>query len=63
MKQKTALEQSVELADSKVKYDAQVKNILANKIILAWILKYTALEFKNEPINSIIELIEGELCG
>ncbi len=60
MKQKTALSQSLEIADTKAKYDAEVKNILSNRIILAWILKNIVTEFTNEPINSIIELIEGE---
>ena len=60
MNQKTALAQALEIAGSKAKYDAEVKNILSDKIVLAWILKNTASEFTNETINSIIELIEDE---
>ena len=29
------------LAAGKIQYDAQCKRVLANRVILAWILKYT----------------------
>ena len=57
---KTSLYNSVEIADDKAKYDENVKNILANKIILAWILKYSVKEFMEDDIDKIVSLIEGE---
>ena len=35
---KTTLANDIEVADVKAQYDAEVKKILANKEILAWIL-------------------------
>lgn len=58
--EKTPLANSLEMADNKAKYDENVKNILSNKIIPAWILKYTVKEFKNDGIDNIVDLIEGE---
>lgn len=60
MEEKTSLSNSLEMADNKAKYDENVKNILSNKIILAWILKYAVKEFKNDDIDNIVDLIEGE---
>lgn len=57
---KTALSHSLEIADDKAQYDENIKNILANKIILAWLLKYLVKEFKNNEIEDIVNLIEGE---
>ncbi len=57
---KTALSNALEIAGEKAQYDNQVKNIIANKPILAWILKFTVSEFKDASIADIIELIEGE---
>ena len=37
----TPLANDIDATDGKSKYDTQVKKVLANKIILAWILKYT----------------------
>lgn len=34
---KTPLANDIDAADEKIKYDAQVKKVLANKSILAWI--------------------------
>ena len=38
--EKTALSRDLEIAGDTAQYDEEVKHILANKIILAWILKY-----------------------
>ena len=47
-------------ADNLAKYDAQVKNILANKEILARILKHAVVEFKDCSIKDIRDkYIEG----
>lgn len=48
-----------EISD-KAKYDAEVKKLLSNKTILAWIMKHTMEEFKNYPIAVIHDCIEGE---
>ena len=39
MQEKTAAAKDIELARDKAKLDAICKRILANKVILAWILK------------------------
>ena len=36
-KEETPLANDIDATDGKSKYDAQVKKVLANKIILAWI--------------------------
>ena len=43
---KNELAGDIGLAAGKSQYDAQCKRILANKVILAWILKYTVKEFE-----------------
>lgn len=43
----THIAQALELGDIKAKYDAEVKNILSDKVILAWILKYTVRELQD----------------
>lgn len=45
---------------NKSRYDAEIKKILSDKQILAWILKYTTEEFKEYTIKKIISCIEGE---
>lgn len=56
----TSLSNDLDTADLKAQYDEHVKNILANKIILAWIVRHTIEDFFTESIENIIELIEGE---
>ena len=41
----TDLANSIEVAGVNLQYDAKIKSILANKYILAWILKYATKEF------------------
>lgn len=60
MKQKTYLSDALSIADTKAKYDAEVKKILSAKIILAWIMKFSMEEFKDYPIEEIMTSIEGE---
>lgn len=45
-------------AGDKAQYDACAKNLLSEKIILAWILKYCTDEFKNYDISRIMQCIE-----
>lgn len=47
-------------AGDKAKYDTQVKKILSDKNILAWILKHSVTEFKEDSIETIISCIKGE---
>ena len=44
MKRKTTLSQSIDITEQKAKYDAACKKVLAEKIILAWIMKHTMKE-------------------
>ena len=57
--EETPLADDIDATDGKSKYDAQVKKVLANKIILAWILKYTVAEFSEFEITDIEKCIEG----
>lgn len=54
---KNELAGDVALANGKSQYDTYCKRILANKIILAWILKYVAEEFADMDISKIKECI------
>lgn len=60
MQQKTHIANVLERNNCKDRYDAQAKQILSDKSILAWILKYTTSEFKDYPIELIRTCIEGE---
>lgn len=55
----TPLAKEIDVANTKAKYDAQIKKLLSNKNILAWILKYTVKEFSNYSIEQIKPCIEG----
>lgn len=48
------------LASAKVQYDDNIKNILSDKEILAWILKNSTTEFCDLAIDEIVRCIEGE---
>ncbi|HIV40788.1 MAG TPA: hypothetical protein H9904_02130 [Candidatus Mediterraneibacter guildfordensis] len=52
---KNELAGDIALAKGKTQYDTYCKRILANKIILAWILKYAAEEFADMDIGQIKE--------
>lgn len=60
MKQKTTLIETVEISQNKIRYDENIKKVLANKYILAWILKYTTSELRNCDIGIIRECIESD---
>ena len=60
MKQKTHISNVLESNSCKDQYDTQVKHILSDKTILAWILKHTTSEFKEHPIDLIKSCIEGD---
>ncbi len=48
----TYLKRSLDSANDKAKYDENVKTILSDKTILAWILKYSAEEYKGCNIEA-----------
>lgn len=61
MKQKTTLSQSIDATEQKAKYDEACKKLLAEKIILAWIMKHTMREFVDYDVKEIVDrFIVGE---
>ena len=58
---KNELAGDLTLAEGKSQYDTYCKRILANKIILAWILKYAAEEFKDMSISQIKTCIGSDI--
>ena len=60
MKINTNISNVVERNADMSKYDAEVKQVLSDPQILAWILKYTTEELKNDSIECIISCIEGK---
>lgn len=60
MKRNTHISNVLEGNLNKDRYDAEVKKILSDKTVLAWILKYTVEEFDGYPIEDIRACIEGE---
>lgn len=55
-----SLATAISVADSKAYYDENIKNILSEKEVLAWILKNVTVEFADLSIEEIIDCIEGE---
>ena len=53
MEQKTTLSQSIELTEQKSQYDASCKRVLAEKVILAWIMKHTMKEYMKYDVREI----------
>ncbi len=61
MEQKTTLSQSIDIVQQKEKYDAACKKVLAEKIILAWIMRHTMKEYAEYDVKEIVEhFIVGE---
>jgi hypothetical protein len=50
----------VDIAEEKARYDAEVKNVLSDKYILAWIMSRIVKEFQGMSIDAIMLCIEGE---
>lgn len=59
----SAIAADLAVAGKKAKYDSYIKNILSNKSILAWILKFTTDEFRDFDIVEIVECIENPEIG
>ena len=61
MEQKTTLSQSIEISVQKELYDEVCKKVLAEKIILAWIMKHAMKEYADYEVREIVEnFIVGE---
>ena len=61
MEQKTTLSQSIDIVQQKEKYDTACKKVLAEKIILAWIMRHTMKEYAEYDVKEIVEyFIVGE---
>ena len=61
MEQKTTLAQSIDIVQQKAQYDEACKKVLAEKIILAWIMKHTMKEYAEYDVREIVEnFIVGE---
>lgn len=61
MKISTTLSKELQAANEKARYDEAVKNLLADRMILAWIVKSCVSEFQNVEIRKIAyEYIVGE---
>jgi len=61
MEQNTTLSQSIDITEQKAKYDVACKKVLAEKIILAWIMKHTMKEYAAYDVQEIVEkYIVGE---
>lgn len=60
MKEKTYISHTLLGNDNKARYDAEVKKLLSDKTILAWIMVHTMEEFKDYTIENARECIEGE---
>ncbi len=59
MKEKTHISHIIEGNRNKDKYDAEIKKILGDKTVLAWIMKYSMQEFASYTIEEIRDCIEG----
>ena len=59
METKSHIANALEVADEKARYDDCAKKILSNKVILAHIMKDTMAEFKDVPLDTTMQCIEG----
>ncbi len=60
MKVNTNISNVIDGNADKSMYDAEVKKILSDKTILAWIMQYSVREFSGYTIGQIRDCIEGE---
>ncbi|MBR3811526.1 MAG: hypothetical protein IKJ16_04240 [Agathobacter sp.] len=61
MEQETTLSRSIDIVEQKAQYDEACKKVLAEKIILAWIMKHTIKEYAEYDVREIMErFIIGE---
>ncbi len=57
MRRQTQLAKLIEASEDKIRYDTQVKKVLANEAILAWILKTCTEEFASCSLHEIRKCI------
>jgi hypothetical protein len=57
---KNEIATSLTVAERMTQYDTHVKNILANKVILSWIMRRTVKELDGMSLDEIQDCIEGE---
>ncbi len=57
----TNLAQAVEASNDASAYDTNIKFLLADKQILAWILKYAVQEFKDMSVGDIMDSIGEDI--
>lgn len=61
MTQKTIFAKTLEAVDDKARLDEACKQLLSNKMVLAWIMKHTMEEYADFEVNEIVEhYIEGK---
>ena len=60
MEAESQIAKLIKITNNKAKYDAQVKKLLANKAILAWILKTCTEEFAQFDPSEIVGFVEGD---
>ncbi len=60
MKRNTNIANVIDGNANKNQYDAEAKKVLADKNILARVMKYSVKEFSETPIEMILDCIEGE---
>ncbi len=60
MKVNTNISNVIDGNADKSKYDAEIKKLLSDKTILAWIMKFSVKEFSGYSVQDIREYIEGE---
>lgn len=58
----TYLAQTLHISAGADAYDTYAKALLADRQILAWILRYTVREFRNMPISEIAACIGDDLA-
>lgn len=56
----TSVSQGIDMTEGKANYDECAKRLLSNRVILAWILKYTTKELFEYSIAEIQTMIEEE---
>ena len=60
MRKKTYLANAIDIADMTAEYDGEAKKLVSDRTILAWIVKYTVRELRDNTIEEIKAAIEGE---
>ena len=60
MRKKTYLANAIDIADMQAEYDGEAKKLVSDRTILAWIVKYTVRELRDNTIEEIKAAIEGE---